>query len=185
MNIEVEAKLKVDSLEPVARRLEALGAEHIGRVVQTDCYFDDASDSLKHADSALRIRCESAGERETNILSYKGPREPEKFKTRKELELAVPDADVAGRLLEALGYQKKLVFQKKRSLWRLAGCEVALDELPLLGFFVEIEGPGEVEIIQVQRRLNLDGLEHIPDSYALLMSRELSRRGKRRREVFF
>jgi adenylate cyclase class IV len=75
--------------------------------------------------------------------------------------------------LAAIGYKKSLAFQKKRRVWRLGGCEVALDELPLIGYFVEIEGPGEKKIAAVQKKLGLADLPHIQDSYAVLMQRKL------------
>ena len=63
--------------------------------------------------------------------------------------------------------------EKKRRLWRLSDCEVALDELPLLGCFVEIEGPDERTIADVQKTLGLSLLPHIQKSYAALMRKKL------------
>ena len=62
--------------------------------------------------------------------------------------------------------------------------QVALDELPLLGAFVEIEGPDSDTIGQVQAMLGLADVPHTADSYACLIERELSRQGQERREVY-
>lgn len=185
MDVEIEAKLKVDSLGEIAEKLPGLGAELQHQVLQTDYFFDDAKKSLTKADSCLRLRRESIGSQEKVVLAFKGPREKTQLKKRAEIQISLQDADVASELLEALGFEKKLTVQKKRQLWRLMGCEVALDELPLLGEFVEIEGPGEEQIAEVQKKLGLADLPYIAQSYASLLEDELSRRGIGKREVFF
>jgi len=56
--------------------------------------------------------------------------------------------------------------------------------LPLLGYFVEIEGPDDEKIADVQRNLGLSDLPHIQESYAYLMERKLNQLGAAKREVF-
>jgi len=185
MNIEIEAKLKVDSVEQIAGRLSSLGGEFEHQLAQTDYYFDDAQRSLTKADRCLRLRRQLNGREENVLLTFKGPREKARFKRRQEIEIQVESVEMASELLEALGFEKRLVFEKKRQLWRLDNCEITLDELPLLGEFVEIEGPDEEKIADVQRKLGLPGLRHIADSYATLMRRELARLGTEKTEVLF
>jgi adenylate cyclase class 2 len=177
MPIEIEAKLKVDSLTKVARRLRELGAEFLRNQLHTDTYFDDARTTLRKSDSALRLRRQLMGRKEQVVLTFKGPRRKGRFKQREEIQFEVGDARLAEEFFAAIGYKKSLEFQKKRRAWRLGGCEVALDELPLLGKFVEIEGPGEKKIAEVQKKLGLSCLPHIQESYAVLMERKL-REGK-------
>jgi adenylate cyclase class 2 len=184
MHEEIEAKLKVDSLEAVERRLSACGATYLGETVQTDAYFDTVARDFTRGDKALRLRRERIGQRERLILAYKGPKQPDDYKRRVEIELEVCDGAVAEALLIALGYDKALAFNKRRRLWRLHDCEVALDELPLLGTFVEIEGPDSRTISQVQEMLGLSHAPHSMDSYASLIDRELARLGRDRREVY-
>jgi adenylate cyclase, class 2 len=171
MNVEIEAKLKVDALEPIAQKLAQIGATAGGEVVQTDYYFDDAESSLAKSDKALRMRKEVQEGKEKTILAYKGPRENGKFKRRQEVQFGVDNAQQTIALLGALGYEKSLVIQKRRKLWWLEGCEIALDELPQLGTFVEIEGPSEEKIADVQSRLGLAQVPHIKESYAALIWR--------------
>jgi adenylate cyclase class 2 len=184
MHEEIEAKLKVDSLEDVERRLREGGASFVRETVQTDAYFDTADRRFTRADECLRLRREKIGPHERLILAYKGPKQQDDYKKRTEIELGVDDAGTAELLLAALGYQKALAFNKRRCLWRLHGCEVALDELPLLGVFVEIEGPDSGTIAQVQEILGLARVPHTMDSYASLIDQELSRLGRERREVY-
>ncbi len=184
MHAEIEAKLKVDSLADVERRLAACGASFVRETVQTDSYFDTADRNLTRADQCLRLRSEKNDERERLILAYKGAKEPDDYKKRREIELEVSDAEAAESLLKELGYHKALAFDKRRRAWDLLGCEVALDELPLLGTFVEIEGPDSATIARVQDMLGLSEVPHVVDSYASVIARELGRQGRGRREVY-
>jgi adenylate cyclase class 2 len=173
MHIEIEAKLKVDSLAKVARGLKAAGAEFLRARLHTDTYFDDVKGTLQKSDSALRIRKQLIGRREQIVITFKGPRQKGRFKSREEIQFEVGCGNCAEKFLAALGYKKALVFQKRRRVWRLERCEVALDELPLLGSFVEIEGPSEKKIAAVRKKLGLEDSPHIPESYAALMQRKL------------
>jgi len=170
MSTEIEAKLNVKSHKKVIARLTELGAEFLEEQLQVDTYFDDAGATFKNSDRALRLRRQRTDDQEKIFLTYKGAGEKSKFKKRQEVEIEVSDADSARELLSALGYEQVLVLEKKRRTWRVGECEVSLDELPLLGGFVEIEGPDEGIIADVQRDLGLSDLPHITKSYAFLMS---------------
>ncbi len=184
MRTEIEAKLKVDSLEPVERRLTDGGALFVRETVQVDYYFDTTDGALTRADKCLRLRRERVDEQERLILAYKGAKEQSDYKKRTEVELAVNDAGAVELLLRELGYHEALAFDKRRRLWNLHDCEVALDELPLLGTFVEIEGPDSDTISRVQEMLGLSHVCHVVDSYACLMDKELRRFGQERRQVY-
>lgn len=184
MYLEIEAKLKVDSLDPVVRRLADCGRSMRSETVQTDTYFDTADRALQHTDQCIRLRCESSEDRERLILTYKGARQANDFKKRQEVNLEVQDADAVEHFLGALGYVRALAFNKRRRTWPMGGCEVALDELPLLGAFVEIEGPDSGTIARVQSTLGLDDRPHADDSYASQIAREMARLGLKQREVF-
>ncbi len=184
MNTEIEAKLKVDSWEPVERRLAEGGASLVRETTQTDVYFDTANQELTRTDRCLRLRNERVDAHERLVLAYKGAKEPDDYKKRVEVELEVNDAAATEALLNGLGYQQALAFNKRRRLWHLQGCEVALDELPLLGRFVEIEGPDSGTIARVQAQLGLSNVPHTKDSYASLIDEALRRRGDDRRAVY-
>ncbi|MHC4623348.1 MAG: class IV adenylate cyclase [Planctomycetota bacterium] len=173
MCTEIEAKLKVESHERVAKKLAELGAEFVGEQVETDYYFDDVKKTLTAGDKCLRVRRLSMGDAEKVFVTYKGPRERHELKKRQEIEIEVEDRRSVEKLFWALGYEEVLVFEKRRRLWRLGECEVALDELPLLGSFVEIEGPDANAITNLQKHLGLERLGHIPDSYASLVAERL------------
>lgn len=184
MCTEIEAKLKVDSHKKIVAKLNKLGAEFVEEQLQKDCFFDDGKAVLKKTDRCLRLRRQLVGEKERIFLTYKGAKQKDNFKKRREIEIEVAQAHATEQLLSAIGFERALVFEKKRQLWRLGQCEVALDKLPLLGDFVEIEGPDDQIIADVQKSLGLSDSPSIKQSYAFLLDKELSRLGKEQRQVF-
>ncbi len=172
MCAEIEAKLKVDSLPEIEHKLAELGAEFLAEQLQTDYHFDDANTTLTKTDRCLRLRKQMVGKNESFFLTYKGAKERSNLKKRQEIEFEIKDADSVRKLLSALGYEQSLVVEKKRRLWKLGNCEVALDRLPLLGDFVEIEGPDEEKIATAQEKLGLSDLSHITESYASLVTKK-------------
>jgi adenylate cyclase class 2 len=183
--LEVEAKVKVDSLEVVAARLGSLGAKLIDKLVQRDCYFNDCDGKLASNDKGLRIRRQTSTGIDKVILTYKGKRGKSKFKSRPEYEVQVDDYDNMVSVLDGLGYKVALSFVKRRQVWFLNGCEVCLDELPMLGCFVEVEGPGETLIAETLKKLELSRLEHIRCGYARLMKNRLKENGIDSRYICF
>lgn len=185
MPVEIEAKLKVESLQKIAEKLDGLGAQSGQEQMHLDSYFDDANSTFTKNDRCLRLRRLCVDKSEKFFLTYKGAKEKNEFKKRQEVEFEVEDGRSAEKLLLLLGYKKMLVFEKKRRTWRLGGCEVALDELPLLGTFVEIEGPDEQKIADVKRNLGLSNLPVVFESYASLMTQKLQQLGRKEKEALF
>ena len=183
--LEIELKLKVDSFEPIVAKLKQLGAKFEGDFLQTDSYYDDSEDSLVNSDRCLRIRKHKNHLAEVIELTYKGARENHRFKTRREIGIRVEKADELANLFGELGYMERLSFEKKRSQWDFLGCKIAMDELPLLGKFVEIEGPGDSVIEDAQKQLGLEKIPHTPQSYAHLMEEAIKKTGMKKRKITF
>jgi predicted adenylyl cyclase CyaB len=80
MYTEIEAKLKVDSLEQMTAKLTELGAEFGQEQLQTDYHFDDANMTLQKTDRCLRLRRQLVNESERFFLTYKGAKEKSSFK---------------------------------------------------------------------------------------------------------
>ena len=170
MKIEIETKIKVDSLDEVSAALDKCGAEFVGEFVERDIFFDDCGDRLLSDGCGLRLRRRTGESTESNILTYKGKKQGGKYKARKEIEVEVQSIEDMILLLTELGYERKLEFEKRRQIWAIGGCEVCLDEIKPLGKFVEVEGPGAAAISKVVAELGLAGCEHIDKGYALMMS---------------
>ncbi|MBN2136957.1 MAG: class IV adenylate cyclase [Sedimentisphaerales bacterium] len=179
MCIEIEAKLKIESPQQTEARLVEIGAEFKAEQSQIDHHFDNDAFSISSSDSALRLRLQHVGDELTCFLTYKGPKQKSRLKRRPEMETEIKDPDAVEKILLALGYKKKLTVEKTRRLWLLDRCEVAVDNLPMLGDFVEIEGPTEDEIKKVQERLGLSDSPHIPKGYASMVARKLGKLGRR------
>ena len=75
------------------------------------------------------------------ILTFKGPAEAAKHKTREELETALGDAEISRKILERIGLQGGSRYEKYRTEYDKPGEAgiVTVDETPV-GWFLELEG---------------------------------------------
>jgi predicted adenylyl cyclase CyaB len=149
--VETESKLEVPDHAPIRERLQALGAECLGAVDESNVYFDRA-DELLHRNHSLRLRRDGR-----NRLTWKGPAYVRGGVThRPEVEVEVSSFDDTARILRRLGFSIADRLPKRRETWRLPGVEVVLDTLAF-GTFVEIEGdPARVPAIAQQLGLDLE-----------------------------
>jgi adenylate cyclase class 2 len=172
MGTEIEKKYRLSR----ERRTELLGRlREMGATVEGEDFEENTIYSGHDLDprrSILRLR--RVGGRA--ILTYK-----ERFasssaiKSQREDETGVEDADALASILDALGYRLVLIYEKRRSTWRIAGSEVVIDELPF-GLFLEIEGE-EKTIIEVEQLLGLVEAEAEMASYPELTERHGEKRG--------
>ncbi len=181
MPLEIELKVRVESHEPLRMRLRAEGAEFVATVLESNRIYDRPEGSLRRAGCGLRVRSSRVleGSGGGAKMTFKGPATRGVFKTREEVEVRVDDADAAGELLERLGFTRRLEYEKRRERWRLGECIVELDEPARLGLFVEIEGPGDKVIRNVQERLGLGSFEHVSTSYVEMAVRYCEEHGIR------
>lgn len=171
MAIEIEAKMRLVRIDETEERLRSLGGSFHCEIAEDNTFFDTVGNVLKASDQGLRVRVERAGEPvvETVTITHKGPRAHGKLKSRVETEARVRSLAEASDLLGALGYQRVLMFEKRRRRWLLDGCRVELDSLPLLGDFIEIEGPSESAVIAVREKLGMGGTPLIHASYISML----------------
>ncbi len=171
MSVELEAKIKVDSHEPIRSALAGAGGRCLGRVREINHIFDNADRTLLAGGCGLRIR-ESrpeAGGRASATMTYKGVKLPGPLKQREEVEVSIDDAEAGRGLLQGLGFVETVCFEKRRESWDLGECRIELDEVPHLGLYVEIEGPDEPAIRRAQDAIGLTGRETIRRSYISLL----------------
>jgi adenylate cyclase class 2 len=187
MPVEIEAKMKVEDLEAVRGKLRTAGARRTGRDFEVNTFFDTEDRSLLASDEGLRIRKarnEETGETSV-VMTYKGPRHHGILKSREEVELQVGELEGAVELLSKLRFKVVLSFEKRRESWELEGCKVELDELPHLGTYVEIEGPGEAEVLKVRGMLGLNDRGLVKASYAALLGEYAQEHGQKGKAVRF
>jgi len=188
MPTETECKIAVADFRPIEARLEELRAEPHGEFLQDDRFFDTPQERLLQADQGLRLRSVVREDRTgaaEHILTYKGARQKGSLKQREEIEAGVSDPQAMVDVLDRLGFTLMLHLQKRRKRYKLGGCWVELDTVPLLGRFVEVEGPDGEAIGQVARGLGLDLSRGLTDSYASLLMGQARQRGMQGRPAEF
>ena len=161
---ELEVKFYLRQPERLQARLEALGA----RLEQPPTHeinlrFDTPERSLLNSGRLLRLRQDSAAR-----ITYKGPGRVEGgARLRQELEFVASDFATARAVIEALGFEVNMMYEKKRATYALGNVLVTLDEMPY-GSFAEIEGPDGTSIQQAAAQLGLDWGQRILESYTVL-----------------
>jgi adenylate cyclase class 2 len=171
MSLETEAKLRVDSHEPVRARLRALGATLIESVIEKNVILDRADGSLRSRGCGLRVRS-TVGQDGGDVrvtLTFKGPTLEGEFKKREEHEVRLDDAESGLAMLERLGFTTILSYEKRRESWSFESCRIELDDPPHIGKFVEIEGPDENAIRAVQAEIGLGDVPHTRESYVRML----------------
>lgn len=158
---ETEVKFYVSNLDTIAQRLRELEAPLIQpRVLETNLRFDLPDGSLRAEKRVLRLRRDTESK-----LTYKGPGQNRNgVIDREEIEFVVEDFDQARKFLEALGYQKSMMYEKYRTTYEMDHTSIMLDELPY-GDFVEIEGEAEEKIQTLAKKLGLHWNAAINNSY--------------------
>jgi adenylate cyclase class 2 len=161
---ELEVKFYLANLDGVEKTLEGAGAILVQpRTYERNLRFDTPEGRLTRSAQLLRLRRDSA-----NRLTYKGPSEVEDgVAVRTEIEFTVENFENAQALLEALGYQVSMIYEKYRTVYELGGTLVTLDEMPF-GNFAEIEGRDGTTIQAVCIQLGLSWELRTLHSYAVL-----------------
>jgi adenylate cyclase, class 2 len=143
MQLEVEQKFRVAGFEEIQQHLADLACTCSDRSQQIDRYFAHPSRDFSVTDEAFRFRC--AGD--SNWITYKGPRLDTTTKSRRELDLPLPDGpsycDQFLSLLELLGFREVAAVEKQRRKafidWNGSQVEISLDEVLHVGTYVELE----------------------------------------------
>ncbi len=161
---EIEVKFYIRDIKQLQRKLESLGAVLAKpRVFESNLRFDYPDGSLSANKQVLRLRRDSE-----IVITYKGPAQiNQPVSVREEIEITVDDHERARHLLEALGYQAYLQYEKYRTTYTDRQVIVVVDELPM-GNFIEIEGPHVSAIHDMAKRLDLCWENRIPASYLYL-----------------
>ena len=145
MNIEVEIKIKVDSLEEVKKKLSECG-KLIKSIRQIDEYYipcqRDFFANKPYPVEWLRLRInpdktifeydKSVNKRADGLQDY-----------AEEYETEVSRPEELRKILEFLDFKKVTTIDKQREYWDCGNFEVALDDIKGLGVFVEVEAKGD------------------------------------------
>lgn len=143
MKYEVELKFRLESAQNVKERAMALGAVEQSLVAHVDRYFNHPSRDFRSTDEAFRIRSVDGA----NAVTYKGPKLGKVAKTRHEIEVGFEHGPESLQKLDEvvrmLGFRFVREVRKSRQAFTLSlagrDFELAFDEVPGLGRFLEIE----------------------------------------------
>ena len=135
--LEQEVKFLLKDPESVEERLISLGARlKQPRILETNLRFDTPNKRLSSVFQTLRLRQDQVCR-----LTWKGAGDTSgAVRAREELEVEVSDLETTREILEALGFEIFLIYEKYRRAYMLDDVEISLDEMPF-GIFCEIEGP--------------------------------------------
>ncbi len=164
---ELEVKFHVSDLAEIEKQLVKLGATLVQpRTHEYNLRFDTPSGDLAQAESMLRLRRDAGSH-----VTFKGPSSTlGGVLARQEIEFEVSNFASAQKLIEALGFRSKFVYEKYRTTYGLEGLKITLDEMPY-GPFVEIEGKEAAPIQKASSQLNLDWQERLPETYISIFRR--------------
>jgi len=165
---EVESKFRVGSPEEIREKLIGVGARFLSRNLEKDTYY-----SLPEGQALSAVRLRSFGQK--GLFTIKSAPEAgfesaPGIKVLEELQVEVDDAVLFGRMLEMMGFSPQFKKEKIRESYDWNGLLICLDELPHLGFFLEIEAP-EDALAKTAAALGLDMGRAIGMTYMQIFSR--------------
>ncbi len=164
---ETEVKFYVGNLAKIETRLVEMGASLIQpRVHETNLRFDTPDRALRREGKVLRLRMDTSSK-----MTFKGPgMATDGVISRKEIEFEIGDFAAGKELIESLGYEETVFYEKYRTTYKANHTHIMLDELPY-GDFVEIEGENVEEINTIAAQLFLGKNKAIETSYLALFER--------------
>lgn len=173
MAVEIEKKylLTAEQRAGVLESLKRINAIFIREDFEENIIYQGGI--LNREGAVLRIR-KVGGE---TILTYKKRLgDQTAVKRQVEHETRVEDAARMDEIIGCLGFEKALVYEKRRGIWRLDEVEIVLDELPF-GLYMEIEGT-ESSISRAEKLLGASSLriEHL--TYPHLTQKFGEKKGK-------
>jgi adenylate cyclase class 2 len=164
-NQEIEVKFLIADLPALLEKIQNLGALILRpRMLEVNLRFDTPDMQLGQRAQVLRLRQD-----DQSILTFKSPGEIiDGVISRTELEVLVSDFPTSRALLEALGFQVFMTYEKYRQNFKLNDLVASVDEMPY-GNFIELEGNSPEHVRSTAALLGLDWEQRINLSYTALL----------------
>ncbi len=166
MPIEIEKKYRLTKKQrqSIEKRLRAMSLTPGELEFEENTIYGGGL--LDSGGCALRLRRVNG----RAILTFK-QRLPGKsaIKHQLEEETGVADADATHAILRSLQFQPALVYEKRRTRWKVGKAKVVIDELPF-GLFMEIEASVK-EIRRVEKLLKAGNLPAVLETYPSLTAK--------------
>lgn len=167
---ELEIKIQIvseDDFQKVYARCKELFGPPASHVLQLDEYYDTQDGQLREQDLVIRIRSHA----NKKTIALKSPRVelPSGITNRIELEFLSAEGEKVHEQLLNQGLKPHESAEKERWTFVHRDCEIALDKLPFIGSFIEIEGPSEKAIQEIVHVLELSESPVVRKNYGELM----------------
>lgn len=164
---ELEVKFHIQQPAELERRLVDAGALLLHpRTHEFNLRFDSPNGALSQAHCMLRLRRDTSSH-----MTFKGPSTTlGGVLARQEIEFDVSNFTQAQKLIEALGFGSKFMYEKYRTTYGMNGLKVTIDEMPY-GNFVEIEGTEPEGIHAAAEQLGLSWQQRLPETYISIFRR--------------
>ncbi len=166
MSIEFEKKYRLTPEQKhfVLDALKNLQAEYKGEDFEENTLYRGGV--LEEKGAVLRVR--KIGDK--TVLTYKQRiKHDSDVKHQIEYETLVEKSEEMAKIIESLGFEKVLVYEKRRQIWNLRAVEIVLDELPF-GQYMEIEGP-ITAIAEAEMLLDIENFAVENETYPRLTQR--------------
>ncbi len=165
--LEIEVKIAIGAVEPIKKKISALGFRLIDKeFFETNIIFDTADNQLGEKGFLLRLRKKN----ETSILTFKRPGSadfPGKcYKVREEIESGVSNFENVKTILMALGFEICFIYEKYREVYKKKQLLITIDRTPI-GNFIEIEGEAR-NIDDISEKLGYQKKDYIVENYHAL-----------------
>ncbi len=138
MRKEIEVKAKISDIEKIKEKLIKMGCVLSEPIIQDDVTFVDSDygpyDQFQSGKNILRIRKNNNNK---YIFTLKQPQKNEMDVIERETEISDPEEFKEALIL--MGYKKIVEIYKTRIKTKYDDCEICLDNVEGLGFFIEVE----------------------------------------------
>ena len=172
---EIEVKFRVQKLGGYREKLKKLQAQLEWMGKEKNIYFERNDAYLEQGGKVLRVR-EWPGHSASITSKSSAPKTSgRRYDERREEQTDIADFASMCRILEMIGFDKVLVYEKKREHWKLGKVSIELDRLHGRSY-VEIEGTKK-QIDKIARLLGLDWEDRESRSYYRI-ARERQRKSR-------
>ena len=180
-NQEIEVKFLIFNLPALLENIKRLGALELRpRMLEANLRFDTSDRRLSNRAQVLRLRQDDQA-----ILTFKSPGEiVDGVISRTELEVVVSNFQSTRAILEALGFQVFMTYEKYRQNFQLNSLVASVDEMPY-GNFIELEGSSPEHVRATAALLGLDWDQRINLSYTALLGLYNQNTGHALRDISF
>jgi adenylate cyclase class 2 len=166
---ETEIKIRIgpdDQVSSVLALCRTLYSDG-GQLNQRDEYFDTQEENLKEQDFTVRLRFVNGNLK----VALKGPRIylPGNVYQRIELEFSATNEGELREQLVRQGLTATAILEKQRWVFSSEHAETAIDRLPFIGSFIEVEGDTPSAIETVLASLQLSSKNAVRENYSELL----------------